>query len=60
MVGGCGGNPNEKTNELFVEAVQLIGSAEEQTGEATIKDYEQGLANIQTIIDDYSESDLAV
>ena len=60
LVGGCGGNPNEKTNELFVEAVQLIGSAEEQTGEAAIKAYEQGLVNIQTIIDDYSESDLAV
>ena len=57
---GCGSDPNEKANELFVEAVQLIGSAEKQTWEAAIKGYEQGLANIQTIIDGYSESDLAV
>jgi len=56
---GCA-DPNEKANELFVEAVKLIGSANEKSGEAAIKDYEQGLANIQTIIDDYSESDLAV
>jgi len=56
---GCA-DPNEKANELFVEAVQLIASGDEQTGEASIKDYEQGLANIQTIIADYSESDLAV
>jgi hypothetical protein len=60
LMGGCGGDPNKKANELFVEAVKLIASGDEQTGEAAIKDYEQGLANIQTIIDDYSESDLAV
>lgn len=47
-------------NKLFVEAVQLISSAEEQTGEAAIKDYEQALAHLQKIIADYSESDLAV
>jgi len=63
---GCGkkeqakATPDASANKLFVEAVKLIGSADEQTGEAAIKDYEQGLANIQTIIDDYSESDLAV
>ncbi len=57
---GCGGDPNKKANELFVEAVQLIASGDEQTGEEAIKDYEQGLAKIQTIIDDFSESDLAV
>ncbi len=63
---GCGkkeqakATPDASANKLFVESVQLISSAEEQTGEAAIKDYEQGLANIQTIIEDYSESDLAV
>jgi uncharacterized protein YcfL len=57
---GCGGDPNKKANELFVEAVQLISSGDEQGGEAAIKDYEQGLANIQTIIANYNESDLAV
>ena len=57
---GCGGNPNKKANELFVEAVQLITSAEEQTGEAAIKDYEQALGKLEKIIANYSESDLAV
>ena len=60
VVGGCGGDPNKKANELFVEAVQLISSAEEQTGEPAIKNYEQALAHLQNIISDYSESDLAV
>ena len=44
---GCGGDPNKKANELFVEAVQLIDSAEEQTGEAAIKDYESKQKNIR-------------
>ena len=57
---GCGGNPNKKANELFVEAVQLIASAEKQTGEAAIKDYEQALGKLEEIIANYSESDLAV
>ena len=57
---GCGGDPNEKANELFVESVQLINSAENKTGDAAIADYEQALANVQRIIDEYSESDLAV
>ena len=64
LVGGCGGKkkaaPDASANKLFVEAVQLITSAEEQTGEAAIKDYEQALAHLQNIISDYSESDLAV
>jgi hypothetical protein len=57
---GCGGDPNEKANELFVESVQLINSAENKTGDAAIADYEQALANLQQIIDECSESDLAV
>ena len=57
---GCGGDPNKKANELFVESVRLINSAENKTGDAAIADYEQALANLQQIIDEYSESDLAV
>jgi len=53
-------DPNRKANALFVEAVQLIESAEAKSLGNAIKDYEQALMNIQTIIDDYSESDLAV
>ena len=56
---GCG-DPNEKANELYVEAVKLISSAEEKTGESAIKDYEKALANLRKIVDDYSKSDLAV
>jgi internalin A len=58
VVVGCGGDPNKKANELFVEAVQLIGSAEKQTGEAAIKDYEQALGKLREIITKYMESDL--
>ena len=64
---GCGkkeqakATPDASANKLFVEAVQLITSAEEQkTGEAAIKDYEQALGKLGGIIADYSESDLAV
>jgi len=57
---GCGGDPNKKANELFVESVRLINSAEKKTGDAAIADYELALANVQQIIDEYSESDLAV
>ena len=60
LMGGCGGDPNKKANELFVEAVQLITSAEEQAGEAAIKDYEQALGKLGEIISNYKESDLAV
>ena len=59
-IAGCGGDPNKKANELFVESVQLINSAENKTGDAAIADYEQALANVQQIIDKYGESDLAV
>lgn len=52
--------PNQQANKLFVEAVQLIKSAEFKSDEDAIKDYEQALSNIQRIIDDYSKSDLAV
>jgi len=45
---------------LYVEAVKLISSAEKKTGEEAIKDYEQALANLQRIVNDYSKSDLAV
>ena len=63
---GCGkkeqakATPDASANKLFVEAVQLITSAEEQTGEAAIKDYEQALGKLGEIIANYSESDLAV
>ena len=63
---GCGkeeqakATPDASANKLFVEAVQLITSAEEQTGEAAIKDYEQALGKLGEIISNYSESDLAV
>jgi len=57
---GCSGDPNERANELYVEAVKLISSAEEKTGIEAIKDYEQALANLQKIVNDYSKSDLAV
>ena len=57
---GCGGDPNKKANELFVEAVQLIASGDEQTGEAAIKDYEQALGKLGEIIANHKESDLAV
>ena len=60
LVIGCGGDPDEQANKLFVEAVQLIESAESKSDEDAIKDYEQALSNVQRIIDDYSESDLAV
>ena len=66
MLMGCGkkeqakSTPNASANKLFVEAVQLIGSAEEQAGKAAIKDYEQALGKLGKIIHDYSESDLAV
>ena len=66
LVVGCGekeqakATPDASANELFVEAVLLIKSGDEQIGEEAIKDYEKGLANIQTIIANYSESDLAV
>ena len=56
---GCA-NPNEKANELYVEAVKLLSSAEEKTGEAQIKDYEKAVANLRQIVNDYSKSDLAV
>ena len=55
-----GGDPNKLANELFVETVQLIKSAENKTGDAAIADYDQALAIGQRIIDDYSDSDLAV
>jgi len=57
---GCAGDSNEKANELFVESVRLINSAEKKTGDAAIADYEQARANVQKIIDEYGESDLAV
>ena len=66
MLMGCGkkeqakSTPNASANKLFVEAVQLIGSAEEQAGKAAIKDYEQALGKLGKIIHHYSESDLAV
>ena len=53
-------DPNRKANGLFVAAVQLLASAEAKSLDEAIKDYEQALKNIQRIIDDYSESDLAV
>jgi len=60
---GCGKakpTPDATANKLFFEAVRLISSAEEQTGEVAIKDYEQALGKLGEIIADYSESDLAV
>jgi hypothetical protein len=57
---GCGGDPNEKANELFVESMRLINSADNKTGDAAIADYEQALKIVQQIIDEYSKSDLAV
>ena len=57
---GCSSDPNEKANELYVEAVKLISSAEKKTGKEAIKDYEQALTNLQRIVNDYSKSDLAV
>jgi hypothetical protein len=69
---GCGGDPNKKANELYVEAVQLITSAERKitpydspisdvrSSWEGLKEYEQALDNLQKILDDYSESDLAV
>ena len=44
---GCSGDPNERANELYVEVVKLISSAEEKTGIEAIKDYEKALANLQ-------------
>ena len=52
--------PNEAANKLYVDAVQLITSAEGKTGEAAIADYEEGLAKISKILSDHRESDLAV
>jgi tetratricopeptide (TPR) repeat protein len=57
---GCSGDPNERANELYVEAVKLISSAEEKTRIEAIKDYEKALDNLQKIVNDYSKSDLAV
>ena len=63
---GCGrreqarATPDASANKLFVEAVQLIASAEKETGEVAIKDYEQALIKLEGIIANYSDSDLAV
>ena len=57
---GCGGDPDKNANELFVESVQLINSADTKEGDAAIADYEQALANRKRIIDEYSGSGLAV
>jgi hypothetical protein len=53
-------DPNRKANGLFVAAVKLLASAEAKSLNDAIKDYEQALKNFRTIIDDYSESGLAV
>ena len=59
-IAGCGDDPNKKANKLYVESVRLISSAGNKTGDAAIADYEQARANVQKIIDEYGESDLAV
>ncbi|MFQ3168061.1 MAG: hypothetical protein ACI8QI_000598 [Limisphaerales bacterium] len=60
---GCGKNPNEAANVLFVEAAKLISQAqakEDADYEAAIADYEKALELIQKITDKYPEADLAV
>ena len=72
---GCGGKkepdlrseniitPDEAANELFVEAVVLVGEAkakEVSDVEVAIKKYEEALAKLQEIISDYKKSALAV
>ena len=50
-----------EANELFVEAVKLVKSAEgEKSFEKTLSLMEEALARVNKIIDDYPSSDLAV
>ena len=49
-----------EANELFVEAVKLVKSAEgEKSLEKTLSLMEEALARVNKIIDDYPSSDLA-
>ena len=62
LVVGCG-DPNQKANTLFEEAFQLIELADSHlnvSDDEAIKYYEKALSNVQRIIDDYPNSDLAV
>ena len=58
---GCSTDPNEKANELYVEASQLMQSAKtvESYSEA-FEIYNSALKNIQRIMSKYSTSTLAV
>ena len=55
--------PDEAANELFVEAVELVGKAQAEEGTdiaSAIKRYEQALVKVRKIVNDYKKSDLAV
>ena len=55
--------PDEAANELFVQAVELVGKAQAEEGTdiaSAIKRYEQALVKVRKIVNDYKKSDLAV
>ena len=54
-------SPNEQANKLFVEAVRLIRVAEDEpSAQKTLELLMQAHDNLQTIVDDYPSTDLAV
>ena len=60
---GCGKNPDEAANVLFVEATILISQARAKEGadyKAAIADYEKAIKLLQKITHKYPETDLAV
>ena len=58
---GCSGDPNEKANELYVQAVQLVESAK-QAGSysAALPLYEQAGDRVERVASQYSGSNIAV
>jgi len=62
---GCGkkATPDEAANELFVQAVELVGKAQAEEGTdipSAIKRYELALIKVRKIVSDYKKSNIAV
>ena len=58
---GLSGDPNEKANELYVQAAQLVESAKQvESYSAALPLYEQARDTLERIVSQYADSTIAV
>ena len=62
FLSGCSTDPNEKANELFVDASQLMQSIKTQTGSCSkaLELYKSAQKKIERILSKYASSNVAV